>query len=500
MLLKKLFLICLYLLCTIYVVISQTVKWHKVVFTTESGLSGNEIFTLAQDSVGYMWFGSVNGLNRFDGLNFKTYTTLINDSTSITDNNVFKIIKDSKGRLIIATAKGLCVYNRLYDNFIRININNGFNAKTGITVHTVLEDKRGNYWLGTQGEGLIKLSRDFHFLHRYGNARINNSGLTSNFIWSLFQDYSGTIWIGDQEGNVYSLNTKDEKISKNLSTNYTSIIDDLFEDKNGNLIVSSFSGIKFYNKENVIRNHQSFIVLNEVKSINDKLNYSQRVYQCTYGFDHNLWFLHKSGFSVIDRVTKSIKQSDSEDSPFGIPYSDISQQVICDNQGNEWIGTKESGVVLFNKIYKNFHSSGSLFKNKSVSGIFEDSDGCLWIGTDGQGLFYINSKDGSFINYSKENALTYGFNEETAFVTYETTNHEIYIGTYRGIFMYKKSTHKFKHYMWMKKYLPLFLSSWYEKIHLLVYLFFHRCVLRNNRAGPAAGWLAAGLNGSRRNN
>ncbi len=447
MTLKKIFLFCLFLQFTSYTAIPQSIKWREVQYTAESGLSNDEVLTVAQDSVGYMWFGSVNGLNRFDGINFKIYTTSINDSNSIPDNNIFKILNDSKGRLLIATAKGLCIYNRLHDNFTRININEG-SVKSGFSIWTILEDKYGNYWLGTQGAGLIKISYNFHFIHQYGNSQFDNSGLSSNYIWSLYEDKEGIIWIGDQEGNICSLNPYYGKIDKNLSTNYSSIIDDIIEDNNGNLIVCSFSGVKFYKPKKVLKNLQSFIELHNIKLLDNNLNERDRVYQCLYGFDHNLWFLDKKGFRVYNSLTNSIIQSASAACPFGIPYSNISQQLISDKQGNIWIGTHKTGIVLFNKMYKNFLSSGVKYKDKLLTSIFEDSEGNLWIGINGEGIYYTDNKKGITMHFSSDNVSKYGFNTQSDFVTYETADHELFIGTYEGLYSYNKKTSHFKNYIY----------------------------------------------------
>jgi signal transduction histidine kinase/ligand-binding sensor domain-containing protein len=394
-----------------------------------------------------MWFGTANGLNRFDGLNYKIYKSGLNDTSSIPDNNIFKIINDSKGRLLIATAKGICLYNRLDDNFFRINIKGSVKSKSDISVYTLLEDKHGNYWLGTQGSGIIKLSQDFHFIHQYRTIQNDNTALTSNYIWSLYEDKAGIIWIGDEEGNIYSLDPQIGKIYKNLSTNLSSIIDDFKEDRNDNLIVCTFSGVKFYKRKNVIGNSQRLIELNELKPSNPILNNEGRVYRCLYGFDNNLWFLHFNGFSVLNNLTHKILQSNSPYSPFGMPYSNVSQDLINDNQGNVWIGTFNSGIILFNKLYKNFHESDLIFKNLTITSIFEDSEGSLWIGTMNKGLYCVDTKTGVIRNYPIVDASKYGNKVPTVFVTYEAQDHEIFIGTYIGLFSFNKTTGKFKKYL-----------------------------------------------------
>ena len=112
-----------------------------------------------QDSDGFMWFGTNDGLNRFDGKHFKVYKHNPNDSTSIGHNFIHCIQEDSKNRMLVGTRNGLYLYNKKLDNFICINLSKS--KKQDININDITEDSYGNIWIASHGNGLYKLNQDF---------------------------------------------------------------------------------------------------------------------------------------------------------------------------------------------------------------------------------------------------------------------------------------------------------------------------------------------------
>ena len=145
------------LFCTIAVsTFGQSGSWQFDYFDIENGLPSNNVMSINQDSLEYIWIGTENGLSRFNGINFRNYSTIGGDTTSLPGNNVSKLFIDSKKRLLIGTSGGLCIYNAEHDNFIRIP------AQGTIAVRDITEDANGNIWAGTEGSGFFKFSNELN--------------------------------------------------------------------------------------------------------------------------------------------------------------------------------------------------------------------------------------------------------------------------------------------------------------------------------------------------
>ena len=124
--------------------------------TSQDGLASNSVFSIVQDNKGFLWFGTYDGLNRYDGYKITTYKTIEGDSTSISDNKIRAICKDDKGNLWIGTwNNGLNKYDPFTEKFTRYQHN--VDNSSSISSNDLLSlycDKSGNIWIGTNGDGL----------------------------------------------------------------------------------------------------------------------------------------------------------------------------------------------------------------------------------------------------------------------------------------------------------------------------------------------------------
>ena len=415
--------------------VAQANKWRMVLYGTQNGSSSSRFDNVAQDTTGYMWFGAGNGLNRFDGINVKIYKSSLTDSTTIPDNTINCIISDSKGNLIIATSKGVCIYNRIDDNFLRIK------CLENISIRTIIEDSNHKYWAASQGEGLFCLSKDFAILKQISAKKSNYSSLNNNSIWSIFEDKQGVIWIGTQSGDICSYDPNSDRFINYSGKHNNGSILSFKELKNENILISSFnSGLLLLDKKNKKINKNLALLLDSNVLKNSPLN--QPVAKFFQGINNNYWFFYDSGFISIDK--NKVLELSSVKSPFGIPISYSLNEMTFDNQDNAWFATFQDGIVLMNKLFKKFRSDyAQLFYNKVLISIIEDSKGNLWFGTDGKGLYYINKKTNQVKNYSYTNASKYGLNEHSVFAICETKEKEIYVGTYKGFYVFDKKKEKF---------------------------------------------------------
>lgn len=172
----------------------------------QQGLSQIAVLTVAQDQQGFVWFGTVEGLNRYDGMEIKVYKHNATDTTSISANYIFHICPSAKGGLWLGTTKGLSYYDPSSDKFTRWHHEeNNPNSLPSDFIYKTLEDRDGNLWIATFRDGLAKLNTTTGVITSWNT---DTSPLQSNRITELLEDKSGRIWIGTPKGlTIYDPST-----------------------------------------------------------------------------------------------------------------------------------------------------------------------------------------------------------------------------------------------------------------------------------------------------
>ena len=219
---------------------SQQSDLNFVNFSSEDGLSSNTVTTILKDKCGYMWFGTDDGLNKFDGVNFSVYRHRQSDTTSIGANSILAMHEDRSGNLWVGTNATLSLYNRKKDCFTnyRVTLNN--------TVRTIFRDHSGKLWIGSY-VGLFTFDPQTGKTTRY-NADASKPGqLVSNVITCIIEDSRHRVWIGGNAGlYLYQRSTDDFKYFGHNPADPLSLPDNsikaITEDHNGNLWIGSEDG------------------------------------------------------------------------------------------------------------------------------------------------------------------------------------------------------------------------------------------------------------------
>ena len=178
---------------------SRYIKFARL--TAEDGLSGNQVFGVAQDKHGFMWFGSINGLSRYNGASVKVYRHDPDDPNSLGHNFVRAMIADQSGQLWLGTwGGGLNQYDGEKDAFIRYQHDpEDPHSLSSNIVRSVYQDRAGTIWVGTMA-GLNRLDRDSNQFTRYQYNPDDPNGLSNNIVWSIVEDSSGILWLGTEGG------------------------------------------------------------------------------------------------------------------------------------------------------------------------------------------------------------------------------------------------------------------------------------------------------------
>ncbi|MHB1687658.1 MAG: ligand-binding sensor domain-containing protein [Ignavibacteriaceae bacterium] len=467
--------------------------------STDKGLSQNTIHCILQDRQGFMWFGTEDGLDRYDGYNFTVFKNDPRDPNSIPDNFIWTIYEDHEGTIWVGTNNGgLCKFNRDKQNFtIYKNDPNNSSSLSNNNIRTIYEDRSGVIWVGTNNEGLCKFNRDKQNFTIYKNDTNNSSSLSNNNVRTIIQDSQGYLWIGTEGGGLNKLDIKTGKFFHYNHTDgdpYSISNDDIISlclGNNGVILVGTLTGLNKYNagKNNftkivenkaVLSNHSNSMINSITEDRSGKiwvgtgggifqLDHSEERFvnidQPSLNFNNNniLSLLEdRTGIIWIGTAERGIAKYDLErmrfmqfkhdpSNPNSLSYNTI-RSFYQDNSGVFWIGTLGGGLNKYDEVTKKFthyfHQPGDKFSlsDNSVSSIFRDNRGVLWVGTWRGGL---NKMIGSgkssavkFIHYfhnNNPNSLSSNIIQSI----FEDRSGRLWIGTEVGLDLYDKKNNKF---------------------------------------------------------
>lgn len=447
-------------------------RFNKI--TLEDGLSQSSLVDIIQDKYGFLWFGTYNGLNRYDGYTFKIYTNDTRDTTSISDNGITALFEDEIGFIWIGTANGfLNRFDRKTETFKRIRIEDAqnpnlvrsprdemlpvtFSLNKNETVTAIAEDSLGNLWIGTWGNGLVKYDKITGELEHFYHSPFNVMGLSSNNVSDVLVDNRGTIWVSSYGGGVSKGIHRTLLISTQQSTrtvdsylfesnqsvkNGRNILNDqrvitLYEDRAGNIWIGTFG-------ENA-----SFISADDKSKTMDEIEFHQVNRLVKNEFDisavmdffedsqKNLWIgTFGNGLFKIDGARSEV--TNYRHNPLN-SKSILSNEIISvyeDRSGILWVGSHLGGGIskleknqfLFGFLENEAGNTNSLSDNV-IWAIQEDHQEFVWFGTYRGGLDRFNPLEKTFRHFTKKNNLT-----DEHIKSLETdNNNNLWIGTYSG--------------------------------------------------------------------
>jgi signal transduction histidine kinase/ligand-binding sensor domain-containing protein/DNA-binding response OmpR family regulator len=386
--------------------------------TVEDGLSNNNVNTLIQDRTGFIWFGTEDGLNRFDGYNFKVYSHNPSDSNSISDNNVWALLEDKRGNIWIGTKGGvLNKFNPLTEKFFHwipepiIKENNSISA--------LCEDSKGNIWIGTRNTGVYKLDLASNEFSHWDHDTTNNESLSHFSIRSIAEDHSGKIIIGTYHG----LNILDpDSIEKGFKRFYfqSDNPNSLSRSQIYNLSKSSFNRdiIWIGTARNLTEYNSATNSFRRIEMPNpEKLQFGSGASTVIEELDDGEQILWVDTYSGLVRMNltngESIRFIENKNDPFSLIDNQINK-IIKDSSGVLWIATKNGVSYLspktsrFNSLLNKDHSIylNAVENKKNLRAITKNENGTVWLGFS-NGLVSIKNIDGTILidNHSQFNSL-----------------------------------------------------------------------------------------------
>lgn len=409
-------------------------------YNIDKGLSNNMVHCILQDSHGWMWFGTNQGLNRFDGYKFTAYRNNPDDNRSLMSDLVRAIFEDKKGNLWIGTEiGGLHLYNRETDNFIRYR--NGGSLSSN-SIFAFAEDNMGNLWIGTEN-GLDKIDHASGKITIYLHNEHNSNSLCNNLIRALHVDKKGKLWIGTFSGfdMLDPLTDKFEHYrvpEKNVSDNE---IWRIFEDTDGKLWIGTYTGgtVIF---DPVTKQLRLLILDPENKR-------GQTVRAILKDKHGDYWIGTRGGLYIYTKETGQVTRFQRDDrESSGLCHSSI-LDIVQDTKGDIWIGTRGGISYLINerqtfKHYRAIHGDNRYLNNSEVYAFWIDPQQNIWVGTENGGINILDRKTGTFRYMTRDNSE---LSNNCIKALMDDHHGNLWIGTYMGgINVYNHASKRFSYY------------------------------------------------------
>ncbi len=380
------------------------------IYTSGSGLPNSRINNIFQDSDGFVWISTENGLARFDGMDFATFRYDKNASNSIASDLVVTMYEDSHGTYWVGTSAGLQTFSAEYNTFSKIDLHDKSVPSSNQHIADILQVEylgKDKILAASSGHGIYIISPDDHKVDSLLQNSLNQI-LPSQFINRMFADSRGRLWVGAEDGGicVIELSSGMDVTPPSHGIGSDIIITSFDEDiKTGNIILgSSGQGILIYdNQTDTIRKSRDLSATTcRVESLL-KNNIAGQ-----YGESTFLVGIENNGIKLYDTVSEALTDIDFPNVPFRTASWKV-HSLMEDNQGNVWAGAFQTGVLVIPKSmygfeYVSLKNNGDIGNESCVTSVIEDRrNGDILVGTDGGGLYRV-SRDGRRTRYSTEDS------------------------------------------------------------------------------------------------
>ncbi|MBB4034264.1 ligand-binding sensor domain-containing protein/signal transduction histidine kinase/DNA-binding response OmpR family regulator [Dysgonomonas hofstadii] len=363
----------------------------------EDGLAQNTVYCILQDNRGFMWFGTKDGLSRYDGYEFRNYRNDKNDPQSIGNNCIRSLFQDFNGEIWVGTDAGAYIYHPDKDCFEYLDAMTKDSIKIQKEVNDIKQDQNGVYWFAVDWQGVFSYNPVNKELVFYELNAIVNA-------WCIYIDKENKVWIGTHGGGLNYFNAEKqqfEKVNYLFDNQVGDNEDDIYrifqDDYNDLLITTANSGVK---RLNLVTNKiQPFLPLQSYSSlfVRDVIRKS----------DNEIWFATGGGICVYDVLKKEVEfLQHNRSNPYTIS-DNATYSIYKDREGGIWVGTYFGGInyypyqyTPFNKYYpvENRNEASTLI-GKRIREFQATNDGRVWIGTEDGGLSLFDPQSDTFEHY-----------------------------------------------------------------------------------------------------
>jgi ligand-binding sensor domain-containing protein/signal transduction histidine kinase len=430
----------------------SSVKFTHI--TNVDGLSQSTVQAIVKDHYGFMWFGTQDGLNRYDGYNFKVYRHIPKDSNSLRRSHIMTLYEDRQGNLWIGTNNGaLSMYERQHDHFIHYyETKDGKPGLSQKTVTAIYEDKQNNFWVGTYWR-LNLLDRKTGKIEQFASDQNDPNSISSDGITCIFEDSHNNLWIGTTIGlNLMDRQTKKFKRffhSNDAGSLSDNAITSIHEDSKGRLWIGTSNGL---NLMNVAAGKFTRFQTNPADPTS---LFNNQIGEMADADNGNLWIGTRNSLELLDVTTKTFVHNVSHVNIENTLNKSASiTSLYKDPQGILWAGTYNGGVNKYDPhltsfdLYRNNPYDLNSLGFNVITSFAEETDRSVWIATAGGGLNHWQRSTNTFIRYNPDPANKNSLSNFGVLCLYRSKkSNYLWIGTYGScIDRFDVATKTFKHY------------------------------------------------------
>ena len=411
--------------------------------TVRDGLSQSSVTCMLQDEKGFMWFGTQDGLNRYDGYTFRIYKNNPSDASSLAENFIFSLYESEAGILYVETQNGtLHRYFPATETFQVVNRDSvNLRGARMSTVGALLIEPDGVIWKGglSKGTGLQRTDPLSGETTIFRHDPENPSSLSDDRVYSVFRDRHTDLWIGtyngldrlDEENDRFIHYRKDPSDPTSLPDNW---VWPVFEDSRGNLWIGTVrAGLCLFDRK-------SGRFTNYRNNPDDPASLSNN-FIFSIGEDRGslIWVgTNLGGINYFRPYSNAFEHYKNDPRHPNSLSNNLVASMLVDRRGICWIGTTEGGLNRFDyarkkftRIYHDPYNRNSPASN-SIQSMLEDRSGILWFGSYNSGLDAYDPATGTYTHYTSDPSDPEALSDDRIYALVEDPSGDIWIGTYEG--------------------------------------------------------------------
>ncbi len=403
--------------------------------TVDEGLSQNTVMATLQDSQGFVWLATEDGLDRYDGYTLRHFAHQRGVSTGLAGNYIWDLREDPSGSIWIAIKDGgVARYDAQTETFSSYRHDDrDATSISSDAARQLLIDRRGRIWIATSGGGVNILDPKTGHALRLRHDETRSSSLRSDNVYALAQDRDANIWVGTDRGldlwvpsiNGFQHYQHSDRDRHSLSSDHVST---LRTDRTGTLWVGTFdAGLnRFEGKSQEFTNYAA--AAQDTASLSNP-----DVRSILEDSEGRLWIATAGGLNLLDRLTGHFTRFKHDATDPASLSDDYLMSLYQDRSGLIWVGTRGGGVNRWNPQSWRFgHVRPSWLANAYAIAFADDGDGRLWVGTQGAGLFRFNPKSGEVLRAEEVFHSQHLLPDSRVMALLHSPNGDLWVGTMGG--------------------------------------------------------------------
>lgn len=418
-----------------------------------NGLSHHTIRNIIQDTRGYLWFGTLDGLDRFDGYAVRSFRYNPDNDSSLCDNQINALLQSNEGMIWVGTQVGVCVLDPHTEKFLRIPLTDSPSLTERIVARAFLQAKDDTLWIATD-DGLFRRDSKSGTVSQYRHDDGNPNSLAFDDLYGLAEDADGRIWIATFGGGVDALNPaagqfthyrKDANDPESLNNNGALSV---FIDSANQVWVGTWGG--GLNRLDPRTGKFAHYLNSPTDPTTLSSNLVQDIISDRAG---DLWVAtYGGGLNRFDFRNETFTRYLHDPADLtSISHNNL-LSLFPDNSGLLWIGTEGGGISILDlspkpfAFYRPIPSDANTLTAGAVTAITKDTDGALWIGTSSGGLDHLDRKTLTYTHYRNDSTVASSLSSSFVGAVLLDRQGNLWVGTGAGLDRFDRATNRFKSY------------------------------------------------------